>query len=655
MKTQKLLSLFFLLLAVTVTAQNENKTFVIPQVQDWIISKGNGFVVTDASVVKINVKDNFSEAANLFSEGYGKWIGNRSLSIDKGKGDSKSTVSFKKVKDKKLGAEGYRIKVAKNGIEVEAQTERGAIWASQTLLQILMEKKMDKSSALSVPYGTILDSPKYAVRGFMLDCGRKFIPMDYLKSLVEMMSFYKMNTLQVHLNDNGFKQYFGDKWENTPAAFRLESSTYPGLAARDGHYSKAEFREFQIFANKLGIEIIPEFDVPAHSLAFSHYMPEIGSREYGMDHLDLFNEKTYTFLDGLFKEYLEGEKPVFVGKRVHIGTDEYSNKDTAVVEKFRYFTDRYIRLVESYGKQACVWGALTHAKGKTPVKSKNVVMNCWYNGYADPTEMKKQGYDLISIPDGAVYIVPEAGYYYDYLNTKYLYEKWTPSLIGNQTFASDDKSVLGGMFALWNDHAGNGVSISDLHHRIYPAMQTLSMKMWNGDKTSVSYEEFEALRKKIVNAPGCSELGLIGKDGISKNNLVSGETMPYLGAGYPYTVEFDIEAANEPKGTVLTSSARSVFYLSDPISGKLGYSRDGYLYTFSYAFMPGEKAHIRISGTNKSTSLFVNGRLMEEKRTEMVAYNNGKSKMAHVSTLFFPLSKVGSFASRITNFSVVQK
>ena len=74
------------------------------------------------------------------------------------------------------------------------------------------------------------------------------------------------------------------------------------------------------------------------------------SEKFGMDHLDLFSSKTYDFLDGLFKEYLEGDDPVFCGKRVHIGTDEYSNEDRKVVEKFRYFTDHYIRLIESYGK-----------------------------------------------------------------------------------------------------------------------------------------------------------------------------------------------------------------------------------------------------------------------------------------------------------------
>ena len=241
----------------------------------------------------------------------------------------------------------------------------------------------------------------------MIDCGRKFIPMAYLQDLVKIMAYYKMNTLQVHLNDNGFKQYFEHNWDKTYAAFRLESETYPGLTARDGSYSKKEFIDFQKQAVSNFVEIIPEIDVPAHSLALTHYKPEIGSKEYGMDHLDLFKPETYEFVDALFKEYLEGDNPVFVGKRVHIGTDEYSNAKKDVVEKFRAFTDHYIRFVEGFGKQAVVWGALSHAKGDTPVKSENVVMNAWYNGYADPATMIKDGYQLISIPDGLVYIVPK--------------------------------------------------------------------------------------------------------------------------------------------------------------------------------------------------------------------------------------------------------
>ena len=92
-----------------------------------------------------------------------------------------------------------------------------------------------------------------------------------------------------------------------------------------------------------GVEILPEIDVPAHSLAFTHYRPSLGSEEFGADHLNLRNPAVVPFLDSLFTEYCAGPDPVFVGPRVHIGTDEYSNKDKAVVELFRSLTDHLIR------------------------------------------------------------------------------------------------------------------------------------------------------------------------------------------------------------------------------------------------------------------------------------------------------------------------
>lgn len=91
-----------------------------------------------------------------------------------------------------------------------------------------------------------------------------------------------------------------------------------------------------MLAEQYGVTVLPEIDVPAHSLAFTRYKPEIASKEYGEDHLDLFNPETYLFLDSLFAEYLGGENPVFRGKEVHIGTDEYDNSDPNVVEKFRF-------------------------------------------------------------------------------------------------------------------------------------------------------------------------------------------------------------------------------------------------------------------------------------------------------------------------------
>ena len=489
----------------------------------------------------------------------------------------------------------------------------------------------------------------------MFDCARKFFTIDFLRDYVKFMAYYKMNTLQLHLNDNGFKQYFDNDWNKTYAAFRLECNTYPGLTAEDGFYTKQQFIDLQKLAENNYVEIIPEIDAPAHSLAFTHYKPEIGSQTYGMDHLDLGNPETYKFMDGLFKEYLEGDNPVFRGKRVNIGTDEYSNKDKKVVEQFRAFTDHYIKYVEKYGKQACAWGALTHAQGDTPVKVDNVILNLWYNNYAQPREMKKLGYKMICIPDGLVYIVPQAGYYNDYLNCQYLYENWTPAIIGDEVFDEKDPSILGGMFAVWNDHVGNGISMQDVHHRVFPAMQTMAVKMWTGKDTKLPYAEFNQKRITLSEAPGVNILGRIGsgKELVYEADVVyPNMKTPHREIGYDYTVSFDIEGTNETKGTELFRSRDAVFYLSDPLSGMLGYARDGYLYTFDYRVKPG-KTNLTIEGDSQSTRLYVNGKLVEELGKQTLYYNEGgKDKMYRSCTLVFPLEQAGKFSSRINNLKV---
>ena len=624
-------------------AQNE-KPFVVPELKEWKGSKGDFVPSSDMRVVYAD--EALRAVAEAFAADYGQMFG-AAPAVAQGK-PSAGDIYFTLKKDKKLGSEGYAIRVDRY-VTVSAPEVVGAYWATRTLLQI-----SEQTEDHQLPKGQLRDWPDYAMRGFMMDCGRKFIPMSYMRDLVKMMAYYKMNTLQVHLNDNGFKQFFGHDWGRTYAAFRLECDTYPGLTARDGYYTKREFIDFQEEAASRFVEIIPEIDAPAHTLAFSHYKPEIGSQEYGMDHLDLFNPETYKFMDGLFKEYLEGDKPVFRGPRVHIGTDEYSNKKKDVVEKFRAFTDRYIRLVESYGKQACVWGALTHAAGETPVKSENVIMSAWYNGYADPKEMVRQGYKLISIPDGLVYIVPAAGYYYDYLNTQYLYEKWTPAHVGKAVFEEKDPAILGGMFAVWNDHVGNGISVKDIHHRLFPALQTLAAKTW-GAQIGLPYADFDRLRQGLSEAPGVNQLGRIGRtEGLVYEvaEVRPGSSLAHEEIGYGYTVSFDLEAADETPGTELFRSDNAVFYLADPVSGRFGFARDGYLNTFQFRPYPGEKLNVQVKGDNRSTSLLINGKLVETMDIQKRYFNGGKDSMNYVRTLVFPLKKAGSFKSKITNLKV---
>lgn len=643
------------------------KPFVVPELKTW--SGAEGQTALSGRIVVKNAK--LKTVAAALAADYKEMFGKELTIVNGATKGGDVVLSLKK--DKALGDEGYTMNVG-SAVEITAATERGAFWATRTLLQIAEQHKDG-----NLPKGKTTDVPEYKLRGFMIDCGRKFIPMSYLRDLAKIMAYYKMNTLQVHLNDNGFRQYFGGDWNKTQAAFRLECDTYPGLTAKDGSYSKQEFIDFQKLAEQNGVEVIPEIDAPAHSLAFTQYKNEIGSKEYGMDHLDLFNPETYKFMDGLWKEYIGGKNPVFIGKRVHIGTDEYSNAKKDVVEKFREFTDHYIKYVESFGKQAVVWGALTHANGDTKVKNKGVLMDIWFNGYADPVEMKKQGYKLVSIPDGLVYIVPAAGYYYDYLNCQYLYEHWTPAVIGNKTFEENDPMIEGGMFAVWNDHAGNGISTKDVHHRVYPALQTLAVKCWTGKDTKLPYAEFDSKRAELSEAPGVNELGRLGKPGsvvLEKATVNAGETLNAEEIGYNYAVAFTVDGKQEANGTELFRSANAVVYLADPEQGKLGFERDGYRNLFNYRIPAGEKHTITIEGTNKMTRLLVDGAVKEElgPKTLYVMRDQDRAhyqvkgtytyepvvyqptdQIYYQRTLVFPLRKAGNFKSTITNLKVEAK
>ena len=644
------------------------KPFVVPEVQEWTAGDGTFELLS----VKADGKVEKTVAQQFVNDC--KWLNDNELNIHKGSA-KKGDLVLKIVKDKTLGAEGYKLDITTDKAILTAANETALRWGVQTVLQLMEQKN-------ALPCGVIKDLPQYGLRGFMIDCGRKFIPIDYLHDLVRAMAYYKMNTLQIHLNDNGFKQFFGNDWDKTPAAFRVECDTYPGLAARDGYYTKKEFVELQKYAESLGVEIIPEIDVPAHCLAFTHYKPELASDKYGADHLDLFKDETYEFFDKLFAEYLGGKEPVFRGRRVNIGTDEYSNADKEVVEKFRAFTDHYLRLVQSYGKQACCWGALTHAKGDTPVTSENVVMNIWYNGYAHPKEMQKLGYQLVSIPDGYVYIVPAAGYYYDYLNIESLYKNWTPAQVGNVKFDEQDPSLLGGMFAVWNDHCGNGITVADIHHRTMPALQTLSTKCWTGQNTTIPFEVFNKKRHELSEAPFVNQLARARQNGhfaepgsvvLEKAEVNVGEELPMKEIGYNYAVTFTVEAQKEDKGTVLFASPTVKFYLADPKEGKIGFEREGYLNTFNYRLPEGEKVTLRIEGDNCETRLFVNDRHRETlnaktlyafKNEDLAHFQDGDetawkpvmyaptTKMNYQRTLVFPLQKVGAFKSKITNLQV---
>lgn len=641
MKRKHLYLMLLALVLLSCQKGNEHpKPFTIPEIQQWEPSKGVFQVDENTTIQESN------EVASLFAKDWEKLFGSSPETADKG------NIRFEIVPGlhREHGEEAYTIKITPNEIVACAATDVGLYWSSRTLLQMLEQ-------GTEIPSGVITDYPKYPMRGFMLDVGRKFFSMEFLESVVQLMSYYKMNTFNIHLNDNGFPEFYDGDWHKTQAAFRLESERHPELTAKDGFYTKADFHQLQVEARKRGVEIIPEIDAPAHTLAFSRYMPEVGSEEYGLDHMDLFEPKSYELLDDLWDEYLGGEEPIFIGDIVHIGTDEYSNKDQAVVEKFRYFTDYYIRKVEEYGKRVALWGSLSHARGETPVKVDGVLMYLWSRDSSEPKEMIELGYEVLTIPDGLVYIVPAAGYYRDYLDIEDLYEKWTPTEMGYMSLEDLHPQLRGGMFAVWNDHPGNGISQQDVYHRLYPAMQTIAAKTWTGNEVTFYFSDFYEKRKQLSEAPGLNMLAIPKSEGVIAQieSPAQGESLglELEDIGFNYLTSFDLEVGTNPLGTKLFSSDHSILYLSDPVSGNLGFERDGYLFDFRYQVPEGQKVSITILGTNTSTKLLVDGN--EVSSLDVIPHPEDahlKKKRNLSRTLVFPLAELGTFNGTLRQLEV---
>ena len=156
--------------------------------------------------------------------------------------------------------EAYVLEVGSDGVRIVAPTEKGERWAKVTLKQLV------KLSDGRVPCCRIVDWPRYRYRGFMIDVARNFLEMDELKALVDVMGDYKLNFFHWHLTENN--------------CWRLESKRHPELQGPNGwydpygvrhrgrFYTQEEFKELVDYAGARGVTVIPEFDLPGHSVAF---------------------------------------------------------------------------------------------------------------------------------------------------------------------------------------------------------------------------------------------------------------------------------------------------------------------------------------------------------------------------------------------------
>ena len=397
--------------------------------------------------------------------------------------------------DPGIGNEGYLFNVGDSAV-ISANTPAGVLYGTRTALQILVQDPQHTT----IPKGTARDYPTYPERGFSLDVGRKFFSISFLQDLVRLMAWYKMNDLHLHLNDNEIDGGTHADWQQRYAAFRLNSDHFKGLAASDGSYTQQDIRSLQDVAKQYAVTITPELDMPAHDLALTQYRPDLASARYSnKEFMDLENANTYTFLDSLWTEFL----PWFDAKQVDIGADEYATSDASNFRRFINHSDDFLK---AKGKTVRMWGSLSMMSSGVNVNT-DITIDLWDNNWANPVDMSRAGFNVINANGRLLYIVPQTTdpQFHDALDTKLLYDKWQPYIFdlnnSRMNLAPDDPHLLGGIFSLWNDHLGGGVTDAGVVDRVTPAMQTIGQKLWGGPATPLPYDQFQQLAKHIGAPP----------------------------------------------------------------------------------------------------------------------------------------------------------
>lgn len=644
--------------------QGNPKPRVIPEILQW---KGGQGAYKPGDTVTIACSD--KKLAETFAADLADILGSKVKIVAPGQ---KADIAFGTTKESNIGEEGYTMAVTPKGVTIAAATPTGQYWGTRTLLQMLRQNNG------SIPCGTAVDFPRYQVRGFMLDVARTPYPLSYIKDVIRTMSWYKMNDLHLVINNNYiFHEQYVDKgrdpFKESYSAFRLESDMKgpdgTPLTAKDLFYTKKEFVDLINYAKSRGVNIVPEFDTPGHALSFTRLRPDLIYKG-PMNHdkrrcemLDAANPETIKLVSQVFDEYLLKDpklgRPVFEGCDViHVGADEfYGDK-----EDYRHFADAVLKHTLKRGHTPRIWGSLSTKPGKTPVVSKGVQMNLWNTGWMKAQEAVDLGYDVINTNDGALYVVPYAGYYRMDKNHKGLYNNWIPNRIGNETLPSGHPQLIGASFAIWNDETDikhSGYAPYDIWGIVSDSMDILGQKMWGKAKAPDTFEQHRELVAAIGDAPRTNPLHK-WKDAkpftVTPGKLPQQLNQPALGPNYHLTMEVELAAAPEGKEQVLLSAPEGEL-LAVMKDGTIGFRRDDTLeFSFGTKLPVGKKVKIELIGEPENTRLLIDGKpegTMTLKSFRNPDENFGPRTKGVRSTFVLPLQTLApSFNGKVFSFSV---
>ena len=350
--------------------------------------------------------------------------------------------------------EAYKLSITSDLISLKAYTDTGLYRGLQTLRQ-LYERGAWRARV-------ILDWPAFPWRGFMMDVGRTYIPLEELKQEIDLLARFKVNVFHWHLTEN--------------EAWRLESKLYPKLNDRASmtrmagrYYTQEEARELVRYCRERHVLLIPEIDMPGHSAAFERALG------YGMQ-----TEGGKQTRKALIKEARE----VFDVPYLHIGTDEVQFTDRA-------FVPEMVSYVRSLGKKVISWAPGWH----------------YQRGEVDMLQ-------LWSSRGKAIEGIPALDCRYYYLNHYDLFSD-IGRLYNSRIYGEDkgSENLYGALLAVWTDRDTQSVWQIVRENQLYPAMLALAERSWVGggrgdftsrevmtsDPKSPAYEDFKDFETRMLH------------------------------------------------------------------------------------------------------------------------------------------------------------
>lgn len=501
MKTNRRLLGMTLLLLVPTLAQGEDSDAtdlnIVPR--PAAVKRLTGSFALNRSTQIVALDKDSRSVAGLFNDFLARDHGFR-LKLTAAEPRKGNYIFFTQSGSQGLPAEGYRLLVDPGGIRVVGQPA-GLFYGMQTLTQLLPS---EIKVPAAVPALEIADSPRFGYRGVLLDVGRHFYPVAFIKKSLDLMAQYKMNAFHWHLTDDQgwrieIKRYpklteVGSRRKETIKEQHFDPYVGDGIP-HQGFYTQEQIKDIISYAQLRRITIIPEIEMPGHSQAALASYPELActpgpfevSTTWGV-HKEIFcpKEQTFEFLENVLSEIVT----LFPGPYVHIGGDEVlkdrwkeSSDAQALIKREglkdeselqSYFIRRIEKFVESKGKRLIGWDEILEG-GLAP----NAIVMSWH-GEKGGVEAARQKHEAIMTP-----------YDYCYFDYNQGDAKREPLSIGGflplekvygynpmprELRPEEQSYILGAQANVWTEYLSTPESVE---YMVFPRLLALSEAVWS--------------------------------------------------------------------------------------------------------------------------------------------------------------------------------